>query len=139
MKLQEIRTMFVQTFFNDQLDGVPETQIGPVIDNLLEHLGETVVDALAEEADESSSMNVSKAFSRFTSTRSSILQIIQDDGDQQLVSFIAARSGKNVFIENLTQLTHEPIPSTLLEVKQILAQAKNLSDETRFIVQCSPI
>jgi len=133
LKLAEIKSGLIGTFFTEDSAGVPHDQIDPIFESIGKSigldLGSDKLTVLAQTSNQSS--DPSKAFKRFTEGRISILTIYEEDGLKQNVIFVAVRAGTQAKSMDLTSPLREATAG-LGSVKNALRQAKNRNEDIVF-------
>jgi hypothetical protein len=134
MKLSEIKSGLVETYFTEGSVGVPQGQLDPVFESLGNTVGldlnSEYLSTLLQTSNQSS--DPSKAFKRFTEGRVALLTIVEEDGSSANAIFAAVRSGTHVKISDLTISPIAEKAGGLLAVKNALKQAKKRNDDVFF-------
>lgn len=132
MKLSEIKSCLIESFFEDGVNGVQIEQLETIFESIGNSLDiDLSVDYLSSLHNKQSnqSSDPSKAFKRFTEGRVAMLTIFEEDGN---AIFAAVRSGINIKISDLTIKKMCETTGKLLSVKNAIKQAKNKNDEVFF-------
>jgi hypothetical protein len=107
--------------------------LGKLLD---EDVGGLTGDDLIEDTERVSgtSLDVSKAFKKFTNGDRAILGVCEDIGIEKMVLFAALRAGRKVAYVDLTKETIELKQGDLKLIKEALKQAKQVNDEIYFSI-----
>jgi hypothetical protein len=134
MKLAEIKSSIIESFFTEDSAGVPQDQLDPVFESIGKTVGLDLnsekLALLSQSSNQSS--DPSKAFKRFTEGRVAILAIIEEDGMVQNAIFAAVRSGMNTKVSDLTNAAINEKNGGLADVKSALRQAKDRNEDVIF-------
>jgi hypothetical protein len=134
MKLSEIKVQLIQTFFTEDLVGVPSDQIDEIFESLgkLANIDLSLDKFLNISQNSIQSADPSKAFKKFTEGKISLITITEDDGSRSNVIFAAVRTGKTVFYVDLTKSMITEKQCDFSTVKQAIRQAKNINDDVYY-------
>jgi hypothetical protein len=139
MKLSEIKSGLIETYFTDGSIGVPQDELDAVFESLGRTIGLDLnserLTTLFQASNQSS--DPSKAFKRFTEGRLAILTIVEEDGTNANAIFAAVRSGTQVKISDLTITPIAEKAGGLLAVKNALRSAKKRNDDVFFNITIS--
>jgi hypothetical protein len=139
LKLVDLKTTLIERFFSENSNGISNIKAADMYTVLGTFLNEDLEGLSVEELGESekvsgTSLDVSKAFKKFTNGTRAVLGICEDIGLEKMVMFAAIRSGTKVAFMDLTQDIPTPVHGDLKIVKEALKQAKQVNDEIYFSI-----